>query len=65
MLESCAFAAVQRMAVPNQFVAEVHDRMPILLAEQDFEPWLSEKAGLELLKPLPTIRCRISCYHSV
>jgi hypothetical protein len=57
MLESCAFAAVQRMAVPNQFVAEV--------AEQDFEPWLSEKAGLELLKPLPTIRCRISCYHSV
>jgi putative SOS response-associated peptidase YedK len=38
MLESCAFAAVQRMAVPNQFVAEVHDRMPILLAEQDFEP---------------------------
>jgi putative SOS response-associated peptidase YedK len=24
-----------------------------LLAEKDFEPWLSGKAGLELLKPAP------------
>ena len=36
---------------PNKFVAEVHDRMPVLLEEQDYEPWLSGKAGLELLKP--------------
>ncbi len=36
---------------PNRFVAEVHDRMPVLLAERDFEPWLSGSAGLELLKP--------------
>jgi putative SOS response-associated peptidase YedK len=36
---------------PNKFVAEVHDRMPALLAEKDYEPWLSGKAGLELLKP--------------
>ena len=36
---------------PNKFVAEVHDRMPVLLAERDFEPWLSGSAGLELLKP--------------
>jgi len=36
---------------PNKFVAEVHDRMPVLLAEKDFEPWLSGAAGLELLKP--------------
>jgi putative SOS response-associated peptidase YedK len=36
---------------PNNFVAEVHDRMPVLLAEKDYEPWLSGKAGLELLKP--------------
>lgn len=36
---------------PNQFVAEVHDRMPVLLAEKDYEPWLSGKAGLEMLKP--------------
>ena len=38
---------------PNRFVAEVHDRMPVLLAEEDFEQWLSGKAGLELLKPAP------------
>ena len=36
---------------PNKFVAEVHDRMPVLLAEKDYEPWLSGKVGLELLKP--------------
>jgi putative SOS response-associated peptidase YedK len=36
---------------PNKFVAEVHDRMPVLLNEKDYEPWLSGKAGLELLKP--------------
>jgi putative SOS response-associated peptidase YedK len=36
---------------PNAFVAEVHDRMPVLLSEDDFEPWLTGKAGLEALKP--------------
>lgn len=36
---------------PNEFVAQVHDRMPVLLTEKDYEPWLSGKAGLELLKP--------------
>ena len=35
---------------PNKFVAEVHDRMPALLAEEDFEPWLSGAAGVGLLK---------------
>ena len=38
---------------PNKFVAEVHDRMPVLLAKDDFEPWLSGRAGVELLKPAP------------
>jgi putative SOS response-associated peptidase YedK len=38
---------------PNKFVSEVHDRMPVLLAEKDFAPWLSGKVGLELLKPAP------------
>jgi putative SOS response-associated peptidase YedK len=36
---------------PNNFVAKVHDRLPVLLTEKDFEPWLSGSAGLELLKP--------------
>lgn len=29
----------------------MHERMPVLLAEKDFEPWLSGSAGMELLKP--------------
>jgi putative SOS response-associated peptidase YedK len=36
---------------PNKFFAEVHDQMPVLLGEKDYEPWLSGKAGLELLQP--------------
>lgn len=28
-----------------------HDRMPVLLGEQDFEDWLSGTAGLEVLQP--------------
>jgi len=35
----------------NEFVAEVHDRMPIILEADQFEPWLTGRAGLELLKP--------------
>ena len=39
------------ITAPNKFVAEVHDRMPVLLAEKDFEPWLDGSAGLDLLRP--------------
>jgi putative SOS response-associated peptidase YedK len=46
-LKSCSMLITQ----PNKFVSEVHDRMPVLLAEKDYEPWLSGKAGFELLKP--------------
>ena len=46
-LKSCTMIITE----PNKFVAEVHDRMPVLLNEKDYEPWLSGKAGLELLKP--------------
>ena len=46
-LKSCTMIITE----PNNFVAEVHDRMPVLLAEKDFEPWLSGEAGLHLLKP--------------
>lgn len=27
--------------------------LPVILAEEDFEPWLRNEAGLELLKPAP------------
>lgn len=38
---------------PNQFVAEVHDRMPVLLTKDQFNPWLSGDAGTEYLKSAP------------
>jgi putative SOS response-associated peptidase YedK len=34
---------------PNDFVGEVHDRMPLLLPDQ-FEHWLSGNMGVEELK---------------
>ena len=46
-LKSCTMIITE----PNKFVAEVHDRMPALLAEKDFASWLDGSAGPELLKP--------------
>jgi putative SOS response-associated peptidase YedK len=48
-LKSCTMIITE----PNEFVAEVHDRMPVLLTEQQFDPWLSGEAGVEYLKPAP------------
>ena len=48
-LKSCAMIITE----PNEVVAEVHDRMPVLLAERDFEPWLTGDVGAELLTPAP------------
>lgn len=45
-LKSCTMIITE----PNEFVAEVHDRMPVILAEKDYEPWLRE-GGKALLKP--------------
>jgi len=38
---------------PNDFVAEVHDRMPVLLPPEQFDRWLSNDMGVEELKPAP------------
>jgi putative SOS response-associated peptidase YedK len=46
-LKSCTMIITE----PNEFVAGVHDRMPVLLAESDYGRWLNGGAGLELLKP--------------
>jgi putative SOS response-associated peptidase YedK len=45
-LKSCTMI----ITAPNDFVAEVHDRMPVILEQKDFEPWLRE-GGTALLKP--------------
>jgi putative SOS response-associated peptidase YedK len=36
---------------PNSFVAEVHDRMPVLLRPDQFNPWLDGSAGKEVMVP--------------
>jgi putative SOS response-associated peptidase YedK len=36
---------------PNAMVAEVHDRMPVVLEPERFTPWLENEAGLEILLP--------------
>jgi len=38
---------------PNAFVAEVHDRMPVLLRPDQFDAWLDGSAGKEVLVPAP------------
>jgi putative SOS response-associated peptidase YedK len=48
-LKSCTMIITE----PNGFVAEVHDRMPVLLTEEQYDPWLSGQAGIEFLKPAP------------
>ena len=35
----------------NEFVGEIHDRMPVVLEPRDFDGWLSAKAGMEVLRP--------------
>ena len=46
-VKSCAMVITDA----NEFIAEIHDRMPVILEANQFEPWLSGKAGVELLKP--------------
>ena len=42
---------------PNEFVAEAHDRMPVLLKPNQFEHWLSDDMGMEELKPVENAIC--------
>jgi putative SOS response-associated peptidase YedK len=37
---------------PNELVAEVHDRMPVILHPDDWDAWLDEGARLGELRPL-------------
>ena len=43
--------ATMMITEPNDFVRELHDRMPVILEPDQFEPWLSGEAGVEALKP--------------
>src|SRR5262249_16233999 len=46
-LHCCAMVITE----PNKFVAEVHDRMPVLLRPDQFDAWLDGSAGKEMLVP--------------
>ena len=48
-LKSCTMIVTE----PNDFAAEIHDRMPVFLTEEQFAPWLSGEAGAGILKPAP------------
>jgi putative SOS response-associated peptidase YedK len=48
-IKSCAMI----ISAPNHFVAEVHDRMPVLLKPDQFDHWLRGEMGVEELKPAP------------
>ena len=37
----------------NMTLRPLHDRMPVMLSEKSFAPWLRGEAGTELLKPAP------------
>ena len=38
----------------NQMVAEIHDRMPLILAPKDYLRWLGEEPDpRDLMKPFP------------
>lgn len=37
----------------NDFMRRIHDRMPVLLGHHDSDAWLTEKNGIELLRPAP------------
>jgi putative SOS response-associated peptidase YedK len=46
-LHSCAMIITE----PNNFVAEVHDRMPVMLRPDQFDTWLDGSAGKEVQRP--------------
>ncbi len=43
---------------PNGLVAEIHDRMPVILDPTDYDAWLAAKAGVDLLRPFPAEKMR-------
>jgi putative SOS response-associated peptidase YedK len=38
---------------PNELVAQIHTRMPVILQPETHEQWLSGESGKEILRPFP------------
>ncbi len=41
---------------PNELIAPLHDRMPVIVPPEDQERWLAGEDVTDLLKPLPAER---------
>ena len=51
---SCMRAIARRLPPANELMAEIHDRMPLLIAPGDYAHWLStEPDPRDLLRPFP------------
>jgi putative SOS response-associated peptidase YedK len=54
------------ITAPNKFVAGVHDRMPVILEEKQFDAWLDDSAiPTSLAKMLKPADERILACHPV
>jgi putative SOS response-associated peptidase YedK len=55
-LKSEAVVTWRLITEPNKFVAGVHDRMPVILEEKQFDAWLDDSAVptslVKMLKPV-------------
>lgn len=38
---------------PNEMIAQIHNRMPVILPPETHDQWLSGEAGKEILRPFP------------
>jgi putative SOS response-associated peptidase YedK len=38
---------------PNELVAQIHTRMPVILPPETHDAWLSGESGKEILRPFP------------
>jgi putative SOS response-associated peptidase YedK len=54
-LKSCTMIVTNA----NELASKIHDRMPVLLSPDEFEPWLSGIAGTEILNPAPELALHV------
>ena len=44
---------------PNEFVRQIHTRMPVIVPEERHDAWLSGEAGKEILIPFPADQMKV------
>jgi len=48
---------------PNELMRGIHDRMPVLVAPEDYQAWLDSPNPVELLHPYPAAAMRAHTVH--